>query len=332
MRALPEEFEATELVGCLSDGWGFDVVAAEYAAVGGGSYHWVVRERDGRHGFVTLDDLDRKPWLGATRQSVFEGLSRAFATAASLREGGLDFVVAPISTTTGEAVRRIGPRYSIALFPFVDGTPGRFGGYDTAERAAIATMLAQLHQAPADSSVAPIIDLDPPGRGHLESALRELEDVWRGGPFSEPARQALYPHASDVAELLTLSGRLATDLSSRGTEWVVTHGEPHAANMMRTDHGHVLVDWDTVALAPPERDLWMLVGGADQVTAYTKATGRQLEDEALRFFRLRWDLADLAAFTDLLRSPHSHNADTAKAYDGLTYCLTIRERWPTLLG
>ena len=41
----------------------------------------------------------------------------------------------------------------------------------------------------------------------------------------------------------------------------MTHGEPHAGNVMRTDEGRLLVDWDTVALAPPERDLWMLVVG-----------------------------------------------------------------------
>lgn len=333
MRALPEEFEATELVGCLSDGWGVDVMAAEYAAVGGGSYHWVVTERDGLRGFVTVDDLDRKPWLGATRESVFEGLSRAFGIAVALRDGGLGFVVAPISSMAGETVRRIGPRYSVALFPFVDGAPGRFGHYETAEQAAIATMLVQLHQVPAVSSVAARIDLDLPGRSHLESALGELEDVWLGGPFSEPARQALSRHASDVAELLALDARLALDLSAGSSDWVITHGEPHAANLMRTDHGHMLLDWDTVALAPPERDLWMLVGSAaDELPIYTKATGRQLDDAALRFFRLRWNLADLAAFTDVLRSAHFHNADTVKAYDGLTYCLAIRERWPTLLG
>jgi hypothetical protein len=33
------------------------------------------------------------------------------------------------------------------------------------------------------------------------------------------------------------------------------------------------------------------------------------------------DLADIAAFTDVLRSPHSRNEDMAKAYNGLSYLL-----------
>jgi aminoglycoside phosphotransferase (APT) family kinase protein len=325
LRTLPEEFEAGALIGFLADGWGFDAEAVDYAAVGGGSYHWVVNDIERTRGFVTVDDLDRKPWLGDKRESVFDGLRRAFDTAAALRDAGLGFVVAPIPTSRGETVRRIGPRYTAALFPFVDGQAGRFGHYDTAERAAVSAMLAELHRAtPAVASLARRMDLDLPGRRSLESALEGVNQTWLGGPFSEPARQVLARHASEVAELLASFDRLAADVAARSTNWVVTHGEPHAGNVMRTGESYVLVDWDTVALAPPERDLWMLVDDA---------AGHELDDVAVNFFRLTWDLADIAAFTNVLRSPHRHSKDTAKAYDALTYYVTTtRDRWAELLG
>ena len=100
--APPEELESSALIDFLSDGWDFDVAAFDYAPVGGGSYHWVVEDLEGRRSFVTADDLDQKPWLGDTRDSAFEGLRRAFDTAVALREGGLGFVVAPMLTTRGE--------------------------------------------------------------------------------------------------------------------------------------------------------------------------------------------------------------------------------------
>ena len=76
VRALPEGIEARDLTGPLAEGWGFDVEAAEYAPVGGGSYHWVVRDPHGERRFVTVDDLDRKPWFAGDRDSVFGGAYR----------------------------------------------------------------------------------------------------------------------------------------------------------------------------------------------------------------------------------------------------------------
>lgn len=330
MKALPEELEVGTLIRSLADGWDFEVEIAEYAAVGFGSYHWIVTDAEGTRGFVTVDDLDRKPWLGHTRESVFDGLRRAFDTAAALRDGGLGFVVAPIPASRSETLRRIGPRHSIALFPFVDGTAGRHGHYETAdERAAVVTMLSELHEAtPAVGSAARRIDLDLPGRRDLESALQDLNQTWWGGPFSEPARQALARNGFDVTELLALADRLSADVARRSINWVVTHGEPHARNVMRTGESHVLVDWDTVALAPPERDLWMLVGDtAEEAISYAAATGHELDRVAVDFFGLTWDLADLAdlaAYLDVLRSPHRDSEDTVKAYDGLTKCVTVR--------
>ena len=333
MRALPEDVETSEVLGTLAGHWGFDAVSVEYAPVGGGSYHWVVVDRDGTRAFVTVDDLDWKHWLGDTRESAFDGLRSAFNTAAALRDAGLEFVVAPRPTSRGETVRRIGPRHTIALFPFVAGQAGRFGHYETDERAAVVKMLAELHRAtPAVASVANRFVLDLPGRPRLEAALRELNRTWVGGPFSEPARQALARHASDVVELLALADRLAADLVRSGGTWVITHGEPHAGNVMRAGESRLLVDWDTVALGPPERDLWMVVGdGADEATIYADATGHQVDPTAIDFFRLAWDLEDLAGFINVLRSPHRHSNDTVKAYEAVLYCVGSRDRWAALL-
>lgn len=334
MKSAPEEFDAGALIGPLADGWGFDVETVGYAAVGAGSYHWVVRDVEGRRAFATVDDLDQKAWLGDTRESAFDGLRRAFDTAAALRDAGLAFVVGPIRTSGGETVRRVGPRHTIALFPFVDGQAGEFGDYEPGGRAAVFAMLAELHRAtPAVDAVARSVGLELPGRGHIEAGLRDVDLTWSGGPFSEPARRAFAGHASDIAELLTVADRLAADVEQRGGEWVVTHGEPHAGNVMRTGEGHALVDWDTVALAPPERDLWMLVDDTgDEAAVYADATGHHIDGEAVDYFHLTWDLKDLAERLKVLRSLHRRTEDTAWAYDGLTKLVAIRDQWSSRLG
>lgn len=333
MRSAPQGLAADSVVAALGAGWGFDAEAVEYAAVGAGSYHWEVADGSGRRRFVTVDDLEQKAWLGDARDVVFDGLGHAFDTAVALRAAGLQFVVAPLPAEDGKSLRRLEARHAISLFPFVDGAVREYGVYEDDDRQAIVAMLGELHGAtPVVGSRARAVGLDLPGRQHLEAALRECDATWSGGPLSGPARAAVEESADELRELLALADRLAAEAKTRDGEWVVTHGEPHSLNVMRSGGRRFLVDWDTVALAPPERDLWMLVDDEVDIGAlYAGATGRRPNEVALDFFRLTWDLKDFAEYLKLLRSPHEENDDTVRAYGAMTRCGALRETWRALL-
>ena len=55
--------------------------------------------------------------------------------------------------------------------------------------------------------------------------------------------------------LARFDGLLDRVQKARGP-YVITHGEPHPGNLLRTLTGLRLIDWDMIALARPERDLW----------------------------------------------------------------------------
>jgi spectinomycin phosphotransferase len=100
---------------------------------------------------------------------------------------------------------------------------------------------------------------------------------------------------------------------------VVTHGEPHPGNLLRLPGGYLLVDWDTVGLAVPERDLWLVATESADLARYAAATGRTPDPAALAFYRLRWYLDDVAAFAGQFRSPHGRTADTRQSWEGLAW-------------
>jgi spectinomycin phosphotransferase len=332
---LPDELDPDGLPPALADGWSFDVASIEYAPVGFGSYHWIAADAAGTRRFVTVDDLDRKPWFGNGRDTAFEGLTRAFGTAVALRDAGLEFVLAPIPTANGTAVRRIDARYSLAVFPYAEGVSSAFGEHETPEqRATVMERLARLHrETPAVASFAFAPGIDLPGRRGLDAGLRTLDRPWTGGPYAERARAALTERAADVVDLLELFDRLRRQVELHATDPVITHGEPHAANVMWTDDGPLLIDWDTNALAPPERDLWMVLNDTgEEAAAYAAATGHRPDPVALDFYRLTWDLANVAAYVDLLRSPHADTDDMRKSYENLVKDLAVRDRWTARLG
>src|SRR5712691_6805979 len=117
MRTFPEALKDSDLLDCLLLGWGLNVVRADYAPVGGGSYHWVAQDTADQRYWVTVDDLDDKDFLGDTRASAFNGLRCAFDTALALRETGLEFVVAPLRSTKGATVEPLDTRHAVAVYP-----------------------------------------------------------------------------------------------------------------------------------------------------------------------------------------------------------------------
>lgn len=278
MRTAPDGLAAPTVAGEVATGWGLRVTGLRYVALGGGSFHWVAAAKDGRQYFLTVDDLQDKPWFGADPDSAFRGQRAAFDTALILcDQARLDFVIAPVPSVDGESARRLTPRYSLAVFPYVAGQAGRWGT-DLArrERNALARLLAELHRStPAVEALALRRGTALPGRAGFEAALGDLAQPWTGGPLAEQARVALAASAGTVRGWLAAFDALAAHVRDSDASLVVTHGEPHPGNIMRAGTRLMLIDWDTVALAPPERDLWMLNDGPPGALArYTNAHGQ----------------------------------------------------------
>ena len=336
----------------LADGWGLSAETLRYAPVGGGSYHWVVTSGPGEQWFVTVDDLDDKGWLGRTRPAVFAGLRAALDASVTLRrEVGLRFVAAPVPALDGRSVRPLGDAHTVAVFPFLHGSGGEWDKPLTApDLDELVAMLAALHRVDPAAVRLQRREVELSWPDDLELALRELGRPWTGGPFAEPARELLAGAAGPVRRGLDALDRWArARFSAEGL--VITHGEPHPGNIIRVaanadaDGGAaadgaggagpasgaiMLIDWDTVGLAPPERDLWMVATetGAE-LRRYTELTGRPVDMAAIELYRLRWALDDLSCFVRDLRAPHRRTPGTEHAWQALQLTITDITTHPT---
>jgi spectinomycin phosphotransferase len=316
VRDRPAGLREHDLRLVLAEGWRIDAAALRYAPVGGGSYHWVVRDGAGRRWFVTVDDLDDKAWLGYTRPAVMAGLRAAMETALALRrDADLGFVLAPVPGVDGAVVRPVGAGHAVAVFPFLSGTPGRFGEtLPAAERAALTDMLAALHRSTLAG--APVAAIGLARRADLDAALLDLGQPWWAGPFGEPARTLLANAGDRIRGLLEVFDRRAGAI--RTDDFVITHGEPHSGNVIRVGSRRMLIDWDTVGLGPPERDLWMVARqSGEEARRYAGLTGRSVDPGLLEWYRLRWALDDISAFVHQLRSAHGRTADAEHAWVAL---------------
>jgi hypothetical protein len=319
----------------LLGGWNVAATSLTYQAVGFGSHHWLVSTHDGDRLFVTVDDLAAN-MRGATdtAEAAFARLQRAFATALSLRrDAGLAFVIAPVPAMDGRVVARLAAGYALVVHPYVTHThAGRDGEYDaSADRLAVLDRLITLHGARAEPPETD--DFAVPRAAELMAAMRQTGSPWRGGPYGPLARDLLAAHAADLSRLLAAYDGLAATVARTRDRMVITHGEPHSANVLATPAGFVMVDWESVLLAPPERDLWALAeDDASIPAAYAAATGVAIDSDALALYRMWYDLAEIAAYISLFREPHGETADTAESWRNLRHFLRPASRWPSVFS
>ena len=102
---------------------------------------------------------------------------------------------------------------------------------------------------------------------------------------------------------------------------------------MRVGYDVVLIDWDTVGLARPERDLWLVVEeGTGDSDRYEAASGRRVDPAAMTLYRLRWYLDDIASAIRLFRHGHDRTADTEGWWEGLAPRVDALASWRHALG
>jgi spectinomycin phosphotransferase len=318
----PGDLDRAELHALLERHWGLHDLTLDYLPLGFGSHHWSAVDSRGVRRFVTVDDLAAGFQAGPNPDWAFAALERAFRTAAVLRdEAGLDFVVAPSPDHEGIVTRRLDDRYSVTVSPFIEGQSSTWGPYESPDdRRRMGDVLGRLHAATehVPDGLPRREDFVLPARDALAEALVDLDRPWTSGPFAEPARQLLRSSAHDIAQRLREYDELVARVREREESWVVTHGEPHRANVIRDPQGGVhLVDWDTTLIAPRERDLHIVLD--EDLTGWheyvANAGSTSLDDEAMELYRRWWELSDITIPVQLFRRSHEQTEDTVASFN-----------------
>lgn len=311
MQTPPDDLTPDRLLAAVRRGWLPGAVTADYLPVGFGSHHWRVEDRSGTPWFASADEVDDDDGLDL--------LDAAFGVAAAARAAGVVGAHGPLPSHEGPTVLRAG-RWAVSVQPWVDGRAGSFSDrWDSTDAEALVRLLAGLHDV---DHPAPAEEHDLPGRADLERSLAEVSAgrTPPGGALREAVADLLAPRLGAVRR-----GLDALDAPGSGDagRLVVTHGEPHPGNVVRTTTGLVLVDWDTARRAEPERDLWLVAARTDLDVAarYEELTGRVVDRSRLRARERRWALADVASFVPDLLAAQRAGADTAWQLEALARTL-----------
>jgi spectinomycin phosphotransferase len=323
------------IAGTLATAWDLPPVSLVYRPVGFGSHHWLAEATgDGRRWFVTADNLRERPEGG-------DRLRRAMRVAWLLRHDvGIAEVVAPLATPDGQVLSMLaGGRWAIAVFPCLPLEDPGDGAFATEEsRLAAQRLVARIHASTAllPNGLAPVDAFAISRRKTWHAVIARVDAPWGAGPYADPARALLRASARLVEDGFARYDALVAEVRRDASRWVITHGEPHAANIVARGDGAglAIVDWDTVAFAPKERDLWQLLSTSGSpeadLVAYFDALPpggeRTISASAISLYRLRWVLYEIALYAEWFANPHDDSEDMRIGWQDLADCLESLDR------
>jgi spectinomycin phosphotransferase len=222
----------------------------------------------------------------------------------ALLDMGIANLLGPIPTQQGALSTQVAA-YHMMLYPFIEGENAMNKGMNATQWRSFGATLQAIHgsglaaqfanELPHENFATPMVGKV---RVLLEQALAD--------DFALPVQQELVgflrQHTELVASLLLRTAQLGASLQQQPFEYVLCHGDIHAANiMLSNDDKLYLVDWDTPRIAPRERDLLFIVGSiiARRVTAAEEAfffAGYgpwPVDRNALQYYRCERALEDI---------------------------------------
>ncbi|KPC92971.1 aminoglycoside phosphotransferase [Streptomyces sp. NRRL F-6602] len=277
---------------------GADAVEVTHLPWGFGAHHWRA-DGGGRTLFATLDE--------PSPRHTAASLEAAYTGAAALAAAGLEVVCAPVPAATGRFTVDIGTGL-LSATPWLEGrSPGQEEAREPGHVHKVVAAVTALHRSTPPDGLprwAPKV-----GPAFADELRARTARPWSSGPLAEEARTALAEHCDAVARWTQRYLRLAERARSARDTWVPTHGEPHFANQVVGPDGLKLVDWESLALAPRERDhTALLAAGAD---------GLDSDAEMLELFALDWRLSEIVEYAQWFEAPHTGNDDDRTALEGL---------------
>ena len=224
-----------------------------------------------------------------------------------VRDHGIDGVLAPLPTRDGDLWATLGD-FTVTLQPFAAGRDAWDSGLSDAQWEAFGELLRRVHDLPVPDDLAAHLVVEQFIPDYLEY-MPELTARVHGPPPDDPLAADLVAcwreHEATIDALLPHAAALGERLRRAGLPRVLCHADAHLGNVLSGDDGRLwLIDWDSAAFAPRERDLMFVIGGiaAGQVSErqtelFLRGYGPVAPDPAaLAYYRCAWALQDLASF------------------------------------
>lgn len=239
-----------------------------------------------------------------------------------LKEYGVAQVIAPLPNHAGRLWTPLGT-YNLVLSPFVEGKNGFEQPLSAQQWIELGTVLRQIHTAALPAAILngiPHEQFSP----FFRDKARAFQSLAQQHVFRDPVAAVFAAFMRDkqieLNALLDYADALAQVVKGKQLPLTLCHGDIHVGNVLLTPDGSLyIVDWDTLMLAPVERDLMFMGAGIGTNTLYSpdeqaayffQGYGQYPSDQAaLAYYRCERIVQDVYAYCQQILMTAGDSAD-----------------------
>ena len=257
------------IISVLHDAYGLSLSNVEFLPLGADANTAVYRANSGdTRTFVKL------------RRGPFDATS--VTVPALLHARGIAQVIAPLATTSGELWARL-DAYHVIVYPFIDGVDGFERALSAQHWSELGAALRRIHETPLPSDMARQLPREAYTASYRDSVRGWLSTVTAthyADPIAAEFAAVMQAQADTIRTLAHYAEQLAAQLSAQTLPLLLCHADIHVGNVLLTaDDKLFIVDWDTLLLAPKERDLMFAGIGIGPATRFSA------DEQTALFFR-----------------------------------------------
>jgi len=307
------DFPDEKIIACLQAEYGLRVAAIAFLPLGADLNTAVYR--------ITNDD--GTAYFLKLRSGVFDETSVALPK--FLSEQGITHIIAPLETNSGQLWTNL-DRFKVFVYPFIKGRNGYEVDLTDEHWIEFGAALKRIHSVTLPAELSNHIrreTFSPKWRESVKASLARIETDTFDDPVAADMAAFLRTKRAEVLDLVERTERCAQALQTRSPEFVICHADLHAGNILIAASGALyIIDWDTLILAPKERDLMYAGGGQfgatrtpdEEERLFYRGYGQAAVDsDALAYYRFERIIEDIAVECEQLFSTAGVSEDRTQA-------------------
>jgi spectinomycin phosphotransferase len=216
-------------------------------------------------------------------------------------------LIDPIKTLENKLFVKMSPYY-LMLFPYVNGQSGWNVSLSKDQFVEFGEFMNNLHSTNILNKYTKNIiteNYNEKYRENVKNIMKNIKNKNHGNSVIMDFSNCLQDNKKIIIEMIRNAENIIKEMVNEDQKMCLCHGDIHAGNILIDNNDFYIVDWDTITLAPKEKDLMFIGGGIGdkwnqekEVEYFYAGYGNELsvDKKLIKYYRCERIIQDIYEF------------------------------------